>query len=278
MAASEIPTFPSRNALVRPRRYTRAGVPSGARSTPVSFAGRRGAATRSAAAAAAVCPRARAAMSRTTQRASARWDIVCSMRDLGRRSVALVACAATLGGAAVAQEHVTPRADVLLYGDNTEFRNPFREGETILGAAARIGADLEVSPRVTLSLGVFGNQRFGSEKAFEQVRPVISLRVHGRRSDFVFGTLPAQRVDIPPGPDRMGPHALLPPLQRETLTFDRPYEAGLQWDVAGGLLRHSVWLEWQRVTTPEHRDRFDAGLSLEARAKSALTFPARAHV
>ncbi|PYR95085.1 MAG: hypothetical protein DMF84_03615 [Acidobacteria bacterium] len=200
------------------------------------------------------------------------------MRDLGRRSVALVACAATLGGAAVAQEHVTPRADVLLYGDNTEFRNPFREGETILGAAARIGADLEVSPRVTLSLGVFGNQRFGSEKAFEQVRPVISLRVHGRRSDFVFGTLPAQRVDIPPGPDRMGPHALLPPLQRETLTFDRPYEAGLQWDVAGGLLRHSVWLEWQRVNTPEHRERFDGGLNLEVRAKSALSFPAQVHV
>jgi hypothetical protein len=42
------------------------------------------------------------------------------MRDLARLSVAaLVACAATLGGSAFAQEHVTLRADVLLYGDNT---------------------------------------------------------------------------------------------------------------------------------------------------------------
>ena len=38
-------------------------------------------------------------------------------------------------GPAWAQERVTLRSDVLFYGDNTEFRNPFREGETIFGAA-----------------------------------------------------------------------------------------------------------------------------------------------
>ena len=165
-----------------------------------------------------------------------------------------------------------------MYGDNTEFRNPFREGETILGAAARTAADIEVSPRVTLTLGVFGNQRFGSEKAFEQVRPVIALRVGGRRSDFIFGTLPPRHPDAPPGPDRMGPHALLPSLQRETLSFDRPYEAGLEWDFAGRTLRHSIWLEWQRLNTPEHRERFDGGLKMEVRANNALSFPAQIHV
>ena len=36
------------------------------------------------------------------------------------------------GTPAWAQEHVVLRTDVLLYGDNTEFRNPFREGETNL--------------------------------------------------------------------------------------------------------------------------------------------------
>lgn len=191
---------------------------------------------------------------------------------------ALVACAATLGTPAFAQEHVTLRADVLLYGDNTEFRNPFREGETIFGAAARAGADLDVNPRVTLSLGAFGNQRFGSANAFEQVRPVISLRVHGPRSAFIFGTLPPRAVDAPAGPDRMGPHALLPPLQRETLTFDRPYEAGLQWDFAGAALRHSIWLEWKRLNTAEHRERFDGGLNIEVRVNETLSFPGQIHV
>src|SRR5450759_1865200 len=89
----------------------------------------------------------------------------------------------------------------LLYGDYTEFRNPFREGETIFGAAARVFADIELNPRVRVSLGAFGNQRFGSENAFERARPVISLTVVGRRSSFVFGTFPALPVTAPAGPD-----------------------------------------------------------------------------
>ncbi len=91
---------------------------------------------------------------------------------------------------ALAQESVTLRTDLLLYGDNTEFRNPFREGETIFGAAVRVAFDVGLGPRATVSLGGFGNQRFGSDKAFERARLVIALTVRGRRSSFVFGTLP----------------------------------------------------------------------------------------
>src|SRR5256885_304279 len=112
--------------------------------------------------------------------------------------------------AAAAQETATLGSDVLLYGDNTEFRNPFREGETIFGAAVRAAADVELNDRVVVALGVFGNQRFGSDNAFERVRPVVAMTVRGRRSSFVFGTLPAQGVGGPVGPDRGGPHGLLP--------------------------------------------------------------------
>src|SRR4051794_31182530 len=82
--------------------------------------------------------------------------------------------------AAFAQDTVTLRTDVLLYGDNTEFRNPFREGETIFGAAGRVAVDAELSPRASLTLGAFGNQRFGSDRSFEQARPVIALTMRGR--------------------------------------------------------------------------------------------------
>jgi hypothetical protein len=179
---------------------------------------------------------------------------------------------------ALAQEGVTLRSDILLYGDNTEFRNPFREGETIFGAAARVAFDVELSPRASLLLGAFGNQRFGSEKAFERARPVIALTVRGRRSSFVFGTLPPLTPGGPTGPDRGGTHALLPPLQRETLAFDRPYEAGLQWDFSGTRLRHSVWLEWQRVNTPQHRERFDGGLNAEVTLAPHVSLPLQLHV
>jgi hypothetical protein len=80
------------------------------------------------------------------------------------------------------------------------------------------------------------------------------------------------------GPDRMGPHALLPPLQRETLTFDRPYEAGLEWIFRSSALRHEAWLNWQRLNTIEHRERFDAGFNGEVRARRAVFLPLQLHV
>jgi hypothetical protein len=182
------------------------------------------------------------------------------------------------GRDACAQEKVTLRSDLLLYGDNTEFRNPFRKGETIFGAAVRAEVDVELNPRVSVALGGFGNLRFGSEKAFERARPVVAMTVRGRRSAFIFGTLPAMPVSGPVGPDRGGPHGLLPPLQRETLTFDRPYEAGLEWDFHGTRLRHGIWLEWQRLNTPQHRERFDGGLNAEVTLTSHVSVPVQIHV
>ena len=195
------------------------------------------------------------------------------------RCFAVVAgLAALCPTSAVAQEHLAIRSDVLLYGDNTEFRNEFREGDTIFGAAIRVAAVVDLNERVSLSIGAFGNQRFGSDEAFEQVRPVISLTVRGNRSSFVFGTLPALAVSAPAGPDRGGPHALLPPLQRETLSYQRPYEAGLAWTFAGTAIRHAFWLEWQRLNTPDHRERFDGGLNTSLRITEHLDIPLQMHV
>jgi hypothetical protein len=199
-------------------------------------------------------------------------------RDFAGLAVLAAALPVLAGRAVRAQEKVTLRSDILLYGDNTEFRNPFREGETIFGAAARMFVDFELNPKIAISLGGFGNQRFGSGKAFDLARPVIAVTVRGARSSFVFGTLPATAVTAPLGPDRGGPHGLLPPLQRETLAFERPYEAGLQWDFKGRLVSHSAWLEWQRLNTPEHRERFDAGLKAEVSAGRRFTVPLHVHV
>lgn len=183
------------------------------------------------------------------------------------------------GGRAVrAQESVTLRSDILFYGDNTEFRNPFREGETLFGAAARVYADVRLGTTAIVSLGVSGNQRFGSDQGLEQVRPVIALTVRGKRSAFVFGTLPAMPPDRAMGPDRGGPHGLLPPLQRETLAFERAYEPGLSWRYAGTRVSHTMWLEWQRLNTEEHRERFDGGVEGRVSLSRRFALPFQFHV
>lgn len=208
----------------------------------------------------------------------AAYSMVSAMRLTVRAGVMAALLPLVVGGAVSAQEKVTLRSDILLYGDNTEFRNPFREGETIFGAAARLFGEFELNPRVAISLGAFGNQRFGSDKGFEQARPVIALTARGRHNTFTFGTLPSRTIDTPVGPDRNGPHGLLPPLQRETLAFERPYEAGLQWDLRTNTLTESAWLEWQRLNTTDHRERFDGGLHARVRLAGGFTIPLQVHV
>lgn len=173
---------------------------------------------------------------------------------------------------------VTLEGNVLLYGDNTEFRNPFREGETIFGAAPRVCVAFALNERVELRLGAVANHLFGGDDAFEFVRPVVALTVKGGRSTFTFGTLPTAPIDPAEGPDNAGPHRLVPPLQRETLSFTRPYEAGMEWTFTGDRLRHDVWINWQRVNTAEHRERFDAGAAADLRLSSVVSVPLQLHV
>jgi hypothetical protein len=191
----------------------------------------------------------------------------------------VLSCAALLVPARIcAQERITLAADLLFYGDNTEFRNPFREGETIFGTAGWLTASFDVNDRVNVALGVFGNQRFGSSDAFELVRPVATLTVRGGGSAFHFGTLPVSARSMTDPAAGSGLHGLLPPLQRETLAFERPYEAGMQWTLRRPRLRHDAWLAWQRLNTPEHRERLDAGVAGDIVASRPISFPFQLHV
>jgi hypothetical protein len=149
----------------------------------------------------------------------------------------------------------------------------------------RAAVVFEMNERVQLSLGVFGNVRFGDEDV-DQVRPVVALTINGRRSSFTFGTLNTPRAGTSAnvrdgavlGPDRTGPHGLLPPIQRETLAFERPHEAGLQWTFSGDVLRHDLWINWQRLNTREHRERFDTGAIGAVRLTQAISVPFNLHV
>jgi len=156
------------------------------------------------------------------------------------------------------------------YGDNAEFANPFRRGETIFGAWAQVFAEARTSDRLAIRLGVFGNQRFGSDDGFDEVRPVLALVVGSPRSRLVLGTLETVRRQDGPGPDRTGPHSLLPPLQVETLAFERPWEAGMQWIVDTDRLDQEAWIHWQQLNDDGQREVFDTGLKTRVRMSHAL--------
>ena len=189
----------------------------------------------------------------------------------GVLAILIAGCLSLARGAAGQDVDYSLDATVTFYGDNTEFFNPFRDGETTIGTHVFLVGEARTSERFAIRAGVFGNQRFGSQHAFEEVRPVFTLAVGGARSRLLLGTIQTVRRAQGIGPDRSGPHALLPPLQVETLAFTRPWEAGVQWLVNTPRVTHESWVHWQRAATSHQRERIDAGAVSRFRVHRAIT-------
>ena len=177
-----------------------------------------------------------------------------------RAAIVIAGCLLLARDAAAQDVDYSLDATVAFYGDNTEFFNPFRDGETTIGAHALVVGEARTSERLAIRAGLFGNQRFGSRDAFEEVRPVLTLVIGSPRSRLMLGTLDTVRRSQGIGPDRSGPHGLLPPLQVETLAFTRPWEAGVQWLFDSARVKHESWVHWQRVASSRQRERIDAGV------------------
>lgn len=194
------------------------------------------------------------------------------------RAAILAGCLLLACEAAAQEVDYSLDATATFYGDNTEFFNPFRRGETILGAHALVYGEARTSDRLAIRVGVFANQVFGSKRGFDDVRPVLALVVGGPRSRLILGTLETGRRSYGIGPDRSGPHGLLPPLQVETLAFERPWEAGLQWLVNTPRVVHESWVHWQRVANASQRERFDTGFTTRARVHRAIRIGGDLHL
>src|SRR4030095_4768024 len=100
---------------------------------------------------------------------------------MGRAAI-LAGCMRLATAAAAQDVDYSLDATAAFYGDNTEFFNPFREGETIIGAHALVFGEARTSANLAIRAGVSANQRFGTTQAFDHVRPVIALVVGSRRS------------------------------------------------------------------------------------------------
>jgi hypothetical protein len=66
----------------------------------------------------------------------------------------------------------------------------------------------------------------------------------------------------------------------ETQWFTRAYEAGLQWREATPRVAHDLWFNYQRIATPEHREKFDSGFTgrLQTSETAPLAFLYQFHV
>lgn len=191
---------------------------------------------------------------------------------------ALAALAAGIRPAAAQVPKLTLNTSLIFFGDDTEFSNPFRTGETLVGTMGRAFIEAAVNERLSVMAGAFGVWRFGSNNGVDQAKPVLSLVMKSGSSRFILGTLDSTRHLKGEGPDRTGPHGLLPPMQQETLSFTRQHESGLQWIVDSPRYAHDAWVNWQRINSRAHREIFDVGMSTLTRLRPEVAIRGDVHV
>ncbi len=155
---------------------------------------------------------------------------------------------------------------VTVYGDNTEFFTPYREGETILGGQFTSAIAVAPADKFEIRAGVFGDVRWGSEKFLDKTRPILSFRYHSPTSLGVIGTLETGRR-----------HGFLEPLEVTTLELTRPVEYGLQWIEKRRRWEAEAYINWQKLNTSTQREVFDYGWNIRVRPIRQLSFESQLH-
>ncbi len=144
---------------------------------------------------------------------------------------------------------VTWNNDFTFYGDNTEFFEPYRTGETILGQQGKSFLRTALGQKDFLSVGVFGD--FRSQSVVDPVvdlKPILSFEYWEGGTRLIMGSLQTR--------DR---HGFLEPLEVTFLEFTRPVEYGIQWIEDDPVFKTDMFLNWHQLNTPTQPESFDYG-------------------
>lgn len=166
----------------------------------------------------------------------------------------------------LAAQSLRATALVTLYGDNTEFFTPFREGETLFGGQFKAMLEARPGEHSTILAGVFGDRRWGSDGFLDEVKPILSFRWRKGTSEGILGTLRTERR-----------HGLLDPLSVATRELTRPVEYGGQWIERRRAWDAEAFLDWTALNTAEQREAFHYGVIARLRPQRLLTLEAQLH-
>lgn len=135
------------------------------------------------------------------------------------------------------------------YGDNTEFFEPYRTGETLLGQQGKSYFEAALGTKAFLQAGVFGD--FRSTSAVDpavDVKPLLAFQYREGGTRLVMGTLVNE--------DR---HGFLEPLEVTTLEIIRPVEYGFQWIERDPAFQCDLFLDWHQLNVGSQPEEFDYG-------------------
>ena len=152
-----------------------------------------------------------------------------------------------------AERRLTVKLDTLAYAYNVQFPGVDRvngralPNPTYLGAYAAPVLYYQMTPRLTVVVGVFLAAPVGSLQPHHAVQPIMSGQYQlAERSTMTAGTI-----------DRN--HPLLDAVFDDAMLFRRPIEQGFQWTVARPSYRQDLFINWYQVETSAKPERFDVG-------------------
>ncbi|HVM33261.1 MAG TPA: hypothetical protein VMU88_09025 [bacterium] len=139
------------------------------------------------------------------------------------------------------------RTQLSFYGDNTEFFEPFRIRETILGQQFKSYLDVPTGGHTAFWAGLFADHRAAQDAAFP-VKPILSFVYRSDVSKGILGAL-----------ETVHRHGLIEPMEVTTLELTRPVEYGLQWIQKDNFIHLDSFLNWQTLLSPGQSEVFDYG-------------------
>jgi hypothetical protein len=163
-------------------------------------------------------------------------------------------------------QDLTWKNNLTFYLDNTEFFNPYRTGETLLGGQIASFLSAALGPRTEVVAGFHGNHESGDSRFLSPFKPILGFRYRTDRSLGVLGTLVTEAR-----------HGYLEPLEGTLLDITRPVEYGVQWRESHPDGGGEVFLNWQHLNTRTSREIFDYGLLLHADPLAWLRLELQGH-
>lgn len=171
--------------------------------------------------------------------------------------------------------------DFTFYGDNTEFFEPFRTRETILGQQGKSWLQVQLGTYNSILVGAMGDFRSDEDPTITGY-PILAFEYRRGGTSLVMGSLETDPVTnfLEPVKGTLQSyyrHGFLEPLQVTTLEFTRPVEYGIQWMENDPVYYQDLYLNWQLLNTPGVPETMDYGGSLAEKIDDHLSFEQQMH-
>lgn len=152
--------------------------------------------------------------------------------------------------------------ETVAFVDDIEYSTRYRTGETMFGASAAFRFFWKPADHLLLSVGAYGLRRFGDERFLARSLPLFRVQYESDRVIFVIGEIVSSDA-----------HRLPDLLYRQEYCFDPGVEEGIQVRLRLPHFSQELWVAWDSLNTPSHREHFTAGSVSIISAAAGFSFP-----